>query len=132
MKQERVRLTQVAVGGAITLGLAAIIAILTLTPMPISGPAGSDKIYHTLAFACLAFPLPLTRPRWTIWVILSVVAYGGAIELLQPYFGRNAEWGDLWADGFGACLGAGIGAVLSRFFIAKYPEWSLSKRLISR
>lgn len=127
MKQKRVRLSRAAVGCAITFGVAAIIAILTLTPMPIGGPAGSDKIYHILAFACLALPLPLTRPRWTIWVILCVVVYGGAIELLQPYFGRNAEWGDLWADGFGAVLGAGKGYILSRCLIAKYPKCALSK-----
>lgn len=132
MTQERVRLSQVAVGCAITFGMAAIIAVLTLTPIPISGPSGSDKIYHILAFACLALPLPLTKPRWTIWVILSVVAYGGTIELLQPYFGRHAEWGDLWVDGFGAVLGAFTGSILSRCLIAKYPRCALNKRVLSR
>lgn len=94
------------IGGAVTIVLAAIIAVLTLAPMPSGGPSGSDKAYHVLAFASLAFPLPLVRPRWTVWVILGVIAYGGAIEVIQPFFGRQAEWADLLADGIGAILGA--------------------------
>jgi hypothetical protein len=95
-----------AVGSAVTTVLAVFIAVLTLAPMPAGGPAGSDKVYHVLAFACLAFPLPLVRPRLTLWVILGVIAYGGIIEMIQPFFGRQAEWADLVADGVGAILGA--------------------------
>ncbi len=92
--------------------LALVIAVLTLMPMPAggSGVPGSDKLHHFLAFACLAFPLPLLRPRLTIWVILAVILYGGAIELIQPFFGRQAEWADLLAD----ALGAVVGAVVAR------------------
>jgi VanZ family protein len=96
------------IGGAVTAVLAVVIAVLTLAPMPSGGPAGSNKIYHILAFSCLAFPLPLVRPRWTVWVILSVIAYGGAIEVIQPFFGRQSEWADLVADGIGAILGASV------------------------
>lgn len=113
MDQGHPRLNRPAIGGAITVGLAAIIAILTLMPLPVSGPTGSDKVYHILAFACLALPLPFVKPRWTLWVILSVITYGGTIEALQPYFGRHAEWADLLADGLGALLGAGTGCALS-------------------
>lgn len=106
MAQGQKILRRMTIGGAVTAVLAVVIAVLTLAPMPAGGPAGSDKIYHILAFACLAFPLPLVRPRWTVWVILSVIAYGGAIEVIQPFFGRQAEWADLVADGVGAILGA--------------------------
>ena len=99
-------LSRMAIGSVVTLVLAMIIAVLTLTPMPAGGPPGSDKIYHVLAFACLAFPLPLVRPRWTVWVILCVIAYGGIIEVIQPFFGRQAEWADLVSDSIGAILGA--------------------------
>lgn len=99
-------LRRMTIGGAVTAVLAVVIAVLTLAPMPSGGPEGSDKLYHVLAFACLAFPLPLVRPRWTVWVILGVIAYGGAIEVIQPFFGRQAEWADLVADGVGAILGA--------------------------
>lgn len=100
------KLRRVVVGSAVTLALAVIIAVVTLAPMPAGGPAGSDKVYHVLAFACLAFPLPLVRPRSTLWVVVGVIAYGGAIEVIQPFFGRQAEWADFVADAIGAILGA--------------------------
>ena len=106
MAQGQKKLIRMAIGSAITLVLAAIIAVLTLAPMPAGGPAGSDKVYHVLAFASLAFPLSLVGPRWTVWVILGVIAYGGVIEVIQPFFGRQAEWADLIAGGTGAILGA--------------------------
>jgi hypothetical protein len=111
------KLRRMAIGSVVTLVLAVIIAVLTLAPMPSGGPAGSDKLYHVLAFACLAFPLPLVRPRWTVWVILGVIAYGGVIEVIQPFFGRHAEWADLVADGIGAVVGAVTGSALSRYIL---------------
>lgn len=114
MAQGQNKLKRVVVGSAVTLAVALIIAVLTLAPMPAAGPAGSDKIYHILAFAGLAFPLPLVRPRLTIWVVLGVIAYGGAIEMIQPFFGRQAERADLLADGIGAVVGAVAGYALSR------------------
>ena len=132
MNQGCPRLNLSAIGGAITVGLAAIIAVLTLMPIPVSGPTGSDKHYHILAFACLALPLPFAKPRWTLWVILSVIAYGGTIEILQPFFGRHAEWADLLADGVGALLGAGTGFALSFFWSSRHadkaPNGSKQKR----
>jgi VanZ family protein len=113
--QGQKKLRRMAVGSAVTTVLAVIIAVLTLAPMPSGGPAESDKIYHVLVFACLAFPLPLVRPRWTVWVILGVIAYGGVIEVIQPFFGRQAEWADLVADGIGAAVGAVTGSALSRY-----------------
>lgn len=115
--QGQKELKRVAVGSAVTLALALIIAVLTLAPMPAAGPAGSDKVYHILAFAALAFPLPLARPQLTIWVVLGVIGYGGAIEVIQPFFGRQAEWADLVADGIGAFMGAVAGYVLSRSMV---------------
>ena len=124
MNHGRLRLNRPAIGGAITVGLAAIIGVLTLMPLPVSGPTGSDKVYHILAFACLAFPLPFAKPRWTLWVILSVITYGGTIEALQPYFGRHAEWADLLADGLGALLGAGTGCAISVCWRARHADLS--------
>ena len=114
MAQGHKKLRRMAIGGAVTAVLAVVIAVLTLAPMPAGGPAGSDKLYHVLAFACLAFPLPLVRPRWTVWVVLGVITYGAAIEVIQPFFGRQAEWADLVADGIGAVVGAVTGSALSR------------------
>ena len=122
MDQGRPRLNRPTIGGAITVGLATIIAVLTLMPLPVSGPTDSDKVYHILAFASLALPLPFAKPRWTLWVILSVIAYGGTIEVMQPYFGRHAEWTDLLADGVGAILGATIGFALSFFLRSRHAD----------
>ena len=101
---------RMAIGSAITIVLLLIIAVLALAPMP-AGPRGSDKFYHVLAFASLTFPLTLVRPRLGIWVLLGVMAYGGAIELIQPHFGRQAAWSDLMADG----IGAGVGIFAARY-----------------
>lgn len=107
-------------GSAMTLMLALIIGMLTLTPLTVSGPPGSDKVYHTLAFASLAFPLPLIRPKMALWVVGAVLAYGGSIELIQPFFGRHAEWSDLLADGLGAVFGAGAGYFLSHLSVTHW------------
>jgi len=92
----------------LSLAVAAIIAVLTLAPIP-SGPApvlGVDKLEHLLAFGALAVPLSWRVPRLWGVVALAVIAYGGAIEIVQPLAGRNAEWGDLAADAVGAVAAA--------------------------
>ena len=97
---------------SVTAVLAAVIAVLTLAQLPVhqNGVPGSDKVHHLLAFAALAFPLSAARPRLAPWVVLGVVAYGALIEIIQPYTGRHAEWGDLVADAGGAILGSVAGA----------------------
>ena len=103
-----------------TLVLGGLIAALTLAP--ISGPdmPGSDKLYHVLACAALAFPLTFARPRFMVPVALAVVVYGGLIELIQPYVGRSREWADLFADALGAMSGAGLGALFGNWL---QPYW---------
>lgn len=96
----------------VTAILAAVIAALTLGPVPETGAPGSDKAHHLMAFAALAFPLPAVRPRLAPWVVLGVICYGGFIELIQPSLGRQAELGDLAADAAGAVLGAAAGVAL--------------------
>lgn len=95
-----------------TAALATTVAVVTLLPAPPAGVPGSDKLHHILAFAALAFPLSVARPRLAPWVVLGVVAYGGLIEIIQPLTGRQAEWADLLADAVGAILGAAAGATL--------------------
>jgi len=110
----RYRLLRIGVVATILLGIA--IAVLTLAPVSSQDVPGSDKLHHALAFAALAFPLPFARPRLAIPVALVVIAYGGMIELIQPYFGRNAEWADFLADILGAVLGAALGAQSGKWF----------------
>lgn len=98
----------------------AIIALLLLMPlegapsasdwMPLLVSAG-DKIVHAALFfaAALAYNRSaalagLRRPG--IAAVIAAVAYGGVMEILQSFVGRDAEWGDLAADALGAVLAA--------------------------
>ena len=99
------------IGSTVTIVFLAIITLLSLAPIQLSGsfgPFGVDKVYHVVAYFCLVFPLPLTRPRLTTWVVLGVIACGGSIELIQYLFGREASLGDFVANGIGAIVGAVI------------------------
>ena len=98
----------------VTLGLTAAIGYVTLAPVSDSGVPGSDKLHHALAFLALALPLSFARPRLTLWITLAAIAYGGAIELIQPYVGRDRDFFDFLADAAGAVSGAAVGAALSR------------------
>jgi VanZ family protein len=93
------------------------VAIAVATLGPPAGPIipGSDKLAHLVAFAALAFPLSFAWPRRMLPVVLGVLCYGGLIELVQPFFGRTAEWGDLLADGLGAIAGTALGAASRRW-----------------
>ncbi|RYF55505.1 MAG: VanZ family protein [Comamonadaceae bacterium] len=72
-------------------------------PMP---STGWDKVNHVLAFAVLALLGCRSYPRRAALVLSGLLAYGGAIELLQAFTGyRAAEWLDLAADGAGLSFG---------------------------
>lgn len=110
----RYRLQLISAGVTILLGI--VITLLTLAPISGESVPGSDKLHHVLGFAALAFPLPFARSRLAIPVALGVMAYGGMIELVQPYFGRHAEWADFLADAVGATLGAALGTLSGKWF----------------
>lgn len=100
---------------------AAMIAVLTLVPLPLPPVrvAGGDKTRHLIAFGALVAPVAFLWPRALLWIIPAAIAYGGLIELIQPRVGRMAEWGDFRADTLGVCLGAATGLLLRalrRFF----------------
>lgn len=97
-----------------TFATALLIAYLTLTPGTGSTAPGPDKFYHFIAFAALSFWLPLRFPTRLITVVIAATAFGGAIEVIQPFVNRSAEWGDLLADAAGALFGGTLG-----MFIAK-------------
>jgi VanZ family protein len=52
-----------------------------------------------------------------IWI--TAVAFGGLIEIVQPYVGRGAEWADLVADGLGAALGVSLGLFIRKILRIK-------------
>ena len=101
----------------LTLLIGAAIGWFTLTP---PDPPGSplpltDKQLHALAFGILVLPVALSRPRALLWLAPLALAYGAAIELIQPSVGRTGEWTDLWADGVGIAVACGLGLLRSRF-----------------
>jgi len=111
MSMQKTQDSPLAAPLAATLALAALIGFLTLTPIQNPGVPGSDKSHHLIGFAALALPLSFSRPRLAPWVVLAAIAYGGVIEIIQPYVWRSGEVLDLAADAIGAVLGgaAGVG-----------------------
>ena len=104
-----------------TVVIAVLIAGLTLSPSA-SLPQSNlhlDKLAHMAAFFGLVFPTAALWPRVTAWIGLAAVLYGGAIEVIQPYTGRSAEFADLLADGIGVGLGIVLGATLRRLILAR-------------
>lgn len=87
-----------------------VISYLALSPAPPKGmDTGWDKANHFLAFASLAFcgfwSLQTVKQR-LLGLPLSLLIYGGAIELIQFFVpGRSCEWADLGADSIGITLG---------------------------
>ena len=96
-----------------TIAIAFAIGLAALTPVEtLPNVSGSDKLYHLISFAILTLPIAIIRPK-AMWVILSLsIAYGGAIEIIQPLVNRNCEMADLFADTCGAMLGILAGKLL--------------------
>lgn len=106
---------------ASTLAIALLIGVLTLTPTP-QMPRSDfqwDKVAHMVAFLTLVFPTAALWPRVAAWMGALAVAYGGAIEIVQPFTGRSAEVADLVADAVGVVLGLILGTVARRYIRAR-------------
>ena len=111
MFKEKQKLIPIVISSTVMIILFVIITLLSFTPIQMSGsfgPIDVDKAYHFVAYFCLALPLPILRPRLTIWVVLGIMTYGGLIELVQYLFGREPSWGDFIANAIGAIVGAMI------------------------
>lgn len=88
------------------------------------GLIGADKYTHAFAYLCLGAALAFAlapRGRWVVAAVLAVVAaslYGGGIEVVQGFVGRDPSLFDWAADILGAAVGvalaAGFGRVLPR------------------
>ena len=81
------------------------------TPVDVrqSVASGTDKVVHLAACRLLVLPAALWR-RVTlgllfIWLFVGAAAFGGAVELIQPYFSCIADVNDWVADMAGAALG---------------------------
>jgi VanZ family protein len=72
-----------------------------------------DKAEHFIAYFGLTLMASLAWGlRWSlVWVFAAMVALGGALEILQSFVGRDAEWGDFYANNLGALTGLGVAVV---------------------
>ena len=96
--------------------LLAAVAVLSISPARYLPPQAFslwDKAEHALAFAALMTLGALAYPRRVGLLAASLLAFGGAIELVQAATGwRSGEWADWLADGIGlACAGLSWSAV---------------------
>ncbi len=84
---------------------------LMLAPVPAMDTqiSSMDKLAHAGAFTvipiCLAILFPFGRLS-TLAVVSTLL--GAAIELIQGQIGRDASWGDLFADAVGILLAVSV------------------------
>lgn len=81
-----------------------------------------DKIWHTLAFAGLAFLAKvawISAAAWLIWLILTVIGLISEVIQEKIAVGRRFSWGDALANTLGAAFGVALSAVIgNHFFLA--------------
>ncbi|MFT4251883.1 MAG: VanZ family protein [Caulobacter sp.] len=71
-----------------------------------------DKAMHFIVFYVLAVLACLAAPKSRLWRIGAVlVVFGGLIEVVQYFVGRDAAWGDLFADFCGVTAAYGYSVV---------------------
>lgn len=89
--------------------VAAVIIPLVLFTLML-GPFGAveqasliwDKAAHFIAFGLILWSVGvLFRRLPRVWAALMVLASGAAVEVIQGFVGRDADWGDLLADALG-------------------------------
>jgi VanZ family protein len=89
--------------------IAAVITVMSLVPpRDVPNLGLSDKFEHSFAYFVLAFWLASVIVRRDFfWLAVSLLAFGGGIEIAQGLMGlgRQADWFDLLADGVGIVVG---------------------------
>ncbi len=77
-----------------------------------------DKAKHFIVFYVLTALAITALPASRFWRIgLVLLAFGGMIEVLQAFVGRDAAWGDVLADACG--IGALFGPIILRDLTAR-------------
>jgi membrane associated rhomboid family serine protease len=95
------------------------ITLLSLWPLStLPDVPGNDKFHHFIAYAALMFPAVLAKPRYLLVLGVFFIVWSGAIELVQPYVNRYAEWLDLAANTGGIIAGF-LGAVFLQRLVMK-------------
>jgi VanZ family protein len=96
----------------------ALVVVMALALMPPRVPlpvTDWDKANHAIAFTILALLGLASFPQRKAALLAGLLAYGGAIELLQGLTDyRTAEWLDWGADGAGLLLGSMLAGLSPR------------------
>ncbi|MGO4855662.1 teicoplanin resistance protein VanZ [Phaeovulum sp. W22_SRMD_FR3] len=92
------------------------ICVSTLSPHPLlpNDALWGDKVQHLLGFGSLVVPAALLRPRWLTVVAPATIIFGGTIEVIQTYIGRDGEIGDFMADVTGVFLAVSICSIMRK------------------
>lgn len=91
----------------LTLAFATIIMFFSLLPAEDSKQVFlvSDKLLHFIAYCLLVFPVSLDRVYPQLLVFIATIAFGGFVELIQPFWGREADITDFFANAVGVIFG---------------------------
>lgn len=109
-------------GLALTLSLMLLITIASLLPIGSAGdPGAADKPMHVIAYAVAVLPAAMGPSGPLLWLAAWVVAWGSAIELLQPLVGRSMKLSDMAANAVGVLVGLLIACLVQRL-LAKAAE----------
>ena len=76
--------------------------------------AGSDKIYHLIAYSALAIGVGLRRPSNYVLIIIFFSFYSGLIEIIQPYVNRFREIEDFLFNNLGILIGLTLGIFINK------------------
>jgi VanZ family protein len=73
-----------------------------------------DKALHFTAYFGLAAiaAVALGTSRQAIGAAVGLAAFGGVLEIVQGFVGRDAEWGDALANALGTCAGLAAGLLV--------------------
>ena len=110
----------------IQLSLAMLVAITALSLHPLDNlpeAPGSDKSHHLIAYAALAYPASLRKPKRWQAIITIFALYSGLIELIQPHVNRYGEWMDFLANMSGLIIGIALAFLINK--LIKHPKQNL-------
>ena len=93
------------------------ISILSLRPLDLTLTHHSDKLGHLLAYGSLIFPAALRKPRYFLWIFMSLSVWSGVIEILQNHVGRQGDWLDWLANTLGLSMGTVVAFTSRKVFL---------------
>ena len=103
----------------LTLILALLILFLSLNSTDIAvdtKPLVSDKLLHLFFYFLMVLPVSLERIFSHFTVFVFAMTFGGCIELIQPFWGREADITDFLANAMGIILGILVARVIKFIF----------------